>query len=139
MNDSSTESSISLNLDASSPAGTRRGFSFGGRLQRYDYPAILSRLGKVPDAALAAEIGCPRQRVQELRKSLAIQSHAATRRVQVDRLLGRYTDTELARAFGLTQQAVSYRRRRAGIPRASVKAAHARHRIQDYLDQLTEA
>jgi len=105
-------------------------------LQRYNYSAILSRLGKVPDSKLAAEIGCPKQRIQELRKSLTIQSCAQTRHASLDRVLGRYTDTELARAYGLTPQAVGHRRRQRGIARMSVRFRNARHRLQDYLEKL---
>jgi len=121
------------------PGGSPQGrFSFAGRLHRYDYSAILSRLGKVSDTKLAAEIGCPRQRVHELRKSLGIISHAAQRRKIVDRLVGRYTDVELARAVGCSAQSVSQRRRRAGIPSASARASHARSRLQAYFDQLSD-
>lgn len=119
----------------SSPQGR---FSFAGHLQRYNYAGIIGRVGKVPDSTLAAEIGCPRQRIQELRKRLAIPAHAVSRRSALDRVLGRYTDVDIARAFRMTPQAIGVRRRAKGIARASVRASNDRHRLQAYLDQLTE-
>lgn len=126
--------------EKTSPGGSPQGgFLFAGRLQPYNYAAIMGRLGKVTDARLAAEIGCDKKKVQRLRQSLGIVSFAQTRRTRLDRVLGHFKDVELAKAFGVTRQTVSARRKALGIPRASTKAVNARHRLQEYLNSLSEA
>jgi hypothetical protein len=77
--------------------------------------------------------------VHELRNSFAIPAYAISRRATLDRLLGRYTDVELARAFGYTPEGIARRRRQLGIPRANVREAHARHRLQEYFDRMNAA
>lgn len=119
-----------------SERGPGGGYLFAGKEYKYDYGAIVARLGTAPDAQLAREIGCMRQQIRVLRERLGIPAYSILRRVR--RILGLYPDAQIGRAFGVAPGTISVLRRKLGIPPADRKAVHARQQMQAYLEALED-
>lgn len=109
-------------------------FWFAGRWCRKDWGSILSRLGKVPDTHLAAEIGAHVKGVQRLRRKLGIARY--DRAKQIEPYLGRISDARLARHFGVARETVARRRRKLGIPPCNVAQANADMLLREYMRRL---
>jgi transcriptional regulator of acetoin/glycerol metabolism len=80
---------------------------------RYDYARIFSRLGKVPDAALADEIGATRWLVRRVRMRHRIPRFDPL--TAFEGALGTVPDHEIARLAGVSRSTVWRRRRRLGV------------------------
>lgn len=109
------------------------GYWFNGRRVKYDYGRVLARLGKVTDAALAAEIGAPRGYVFRLRRRLGIPK--CDKAAAALPWLGKVPDRELARRCGVDARTIKRRREERGIKPASL----ARHRADQLLRSYVEA
>lgn len=113
-----------------SPAGVGL-YQFGGRRVRLDYERIFPRLGRLPDAVLAAEISAAPSTVRRLRYRFRIRGH--DRLAFLDQYLGRIPDRRLHLKFGIARTTLLRRRRKLGIARAPRKAYNADQRIAEYL------
>jgi hypothetical protein len=110
-------------------------YAVAGTWRAYDFGAILARLGRASDAALAREIGCPRRDdVRRLRVALGIPAH--DRGACLDAHLGRVPDARLARHFKLSRNTVAARRRRKGMPPANRRRANADRKLRYYVVTL---
>ena len=80
--------------------------------------SVFTRLGMVPDAALADELGVTRQAVALARKRMSIQPcfEPYVPPAEMVELMGTTTDVEIAKRFGVQAQVVSSLRRKRGVP-----------------------
>jgi hypothetical protein len=84
-------------------------------------PEALALFGKVPDAVIAGMVGCHTMTVAARRRSMNIPSFTKGPEPYVsplrkeDPLLGVVSDTDLARARGVSRQAITARRTARGI------------------------
>ncbi len=78
---------------------------------------MLSRLGKVPDAEIAAELGIRPSTVAEKRGQRGIPPPLMRFWTpEEDALAGTLPDGEIAKKVGRSRNAVAHRRRRLGLP-----------------------
>lgn len=80
----------------------------------WNTPEVVARLGKVPDAELAAELGFSVHTIRSERVRRGI--HMVRRQEEYDEFLGLISDAELSRLKNVSRQAVSARRARLAIP-----------------------
>lgn len=117
-----------------SPRAVPGGYLFAGKVYKYDYGAVVARLGKAPDRQLALEIGCQRDYLRRLRVQLGIPAYR--KYPGLDRELGKVPDARLARRYGCSVATVAYRRKQRGIPPADPRQDTARRKLAAYIEEL---